>query len=312
MKKILGYFKDYHKTYFDPKLYLICLLFIAALITFNYSLDFEDSYIDSFRGTNLRLFFFAMYHLFAYYGVILLIYFFGNKGLKLTGAFWIKSSLGFLILGLDRSLFGYYAILKSAVPPETLQFYYKLAYNGIRFITILSPLLILKLIFDRHTGEGLYGLRLKRIDLRPYWIMLILLAPVIYLVSFSPDFIDYYPTYKRASGDMFAQYYHFPEVVSKIIYETFYLSDFMYTELFFRGFLVIGFTKLLGKNAIIPMAAAYAVLHFGKPLGETIGSVFGGYILGIIAFYSRNIWGGVFIHGGIALLMEIFAFMQMK
>jgi len=60
------------------------------------------------------------------------------------------------------------------------------------------------------------------------------------------------------------------------------------------------------------MVAAYAVLHFGKPLGESIGSIFGGYILGIIALYSRNIWGGVFVHGGIALLMEIFAFLQTK
>ena len=312
MKKILGYFKDYHKVYFDPKLYLICLLFIAALITFNYSVDFEDSYIDSFRGKNIRILFFAMYHLFAYYGIILIIYYFGKKNLKLTRTFWIKSAAGFLILGFDRSFIGYYDALKSAVPPETLQFYFKLAYNGIRFLTILIPLALLKFLFDRKTGEGLYGLRLRRIDLRPYWVMLALIAPVIYIVSFSPDFIDYYPTYKRTGGALFAQYYHIPEAVSKIVYETFYLSDFLYTELFFRGFLVIGFTNLLGKNAVIPMAAAYSVLHFGKPLGETIGSVFGGYILGIIALYSRNIWGGVFIHGGIALLMETFAFVQMN
>jgi membrane protease YdiL (CAAX protease family) len=77
---------------------------------------------------------------------------------------------------------------------------------------------------------------------------------------------------------------------------------------FFRGFLVIGLSKLLGKNVILPMAATYVVLHFGKPMGETISSVLGGYILGIIALYSRNIWGGVFIHGGIAFLMEVFAF----
>ena len=312
MRKILGYFKDFHKAYFNPKLYLICFLFIAALITFNYSLDFEDTYIDSFRGKHIRIVFFALYHLFAYYGIILLIYFFGNNDLKLTKEFWIKSALGFLILGFDRSFGGYYEWIKAAVPPETLQFYYKLAYNGIRFLTILLPLLVLKLVYDRNSGEGLYGLRLKAIDLKPYWIMLLLLAPVIYIVSFSPDFIDYYPSYKRAGGAMFAQYYHISETISKIIFEVFYTSDFVYTELFFRGFLIIGFTKLLGKNAIIPMAAAYAVLHFGKPLGETIGSVFGGYILGIIALYSRNIWGGVFIHGGIALLMEIFAFWQLK
>ena len=312
MKKILGYFKDYHKVYFNSKLYLISLLFIAALIFFNYSLDFEDSIIDSYRGSHLRIVFYSLYHLFGYYGIILLIYFFGNEKLKLTKEFWIKSALGFLILGFDRSYNGYYEIIEAVVPPETLQFYFKLAYNGIRFMTILFPLLILQLIFDRNAGTGLYGLRLIGIDLRPYWIMLALLAPVIYAVSFSADFIDYYPTYKRAGGAMFALFYNIPEAVSKIIFEVFYISDFVYTELFFRGFLIIGFTKLLGKNAVIPMVAAYAVLHFGKPLGETIGSVFGGYILGIIALYNRNIWGGVFIHGGIALLIEIFAFTHLR
>jgi len=312
MKNILGYFKDFHKTYFNLKLYLAALLFIAALITFNYWFDFEDSHIDLYRGKNIRIVFFALYHLFAYYGILLLIFLFGKEKLKLTKDFWIKSVAGFLILGFDRSFTSYYEVLRSVLPPETFLFYFKLAYNGIRFLTILLPLVFLKLIFDRKTGEGLYGLRLKSIDLRPYWIMLALLVPVIWIVSFSPDFIDYYPTYKRTNGDLFALYYHIPEMVSKFIYETFYLSDFLYTELFFRGFLVIGMTKLLGKNAVIPMAAAYAVLHFGKPLGEAVGSVFGGYILGIIALYSRNIWGGVFIHGGIALLMEMFAFWQLR
>ncbi len=66
----------------------------------------------------------------------------------------------------------------------------------------------------------------------------------------------------------------------------------------------------MGKNVILPMAATYAVLHFGKPIGETISSIFGGYILGVIALYSRNIWGGVFIHGGTAFFMEAFAFLK--
>ena len=52
-------------------------------------------------------------------------------------------------------------------------------------------------------------------------------------------------------------------------------------------------------------------LHFGKPLGECISSVFGGYILGVIALYSRNIWGGVVLHMGVAALMELAAFSQL-
>jgi hypothetical protein len=68
--------------------------------------------------------------------------------------------------------------------------------------------------------------------------------------------------------------------------------------------------KYLKQDVILPMAATYAVLHFGKPLGETVSSVFGGYLLGIFAWKGRNIWGGVFIHMGVAFFMELFAFLQ--
>ncbi|MDP6435740.1 MAG: hypothetical protein QGG46_00705 [Gammaproteobacteria bacterium] len=67
---------------------------------------------------------------------------------------------------------------------------------------------------------------------------------------------------------------------------------------------------LLGKDCILPMVALYTSIHFGKPLGECLGSIFGGYILGVIALYTRNIWGGTIIHIGVALTMELAAHLQ--
>jgi membrane protease YdiL (CAAX protease family) len=58
------------------------------------------------------------------------------------------------------------------------------------------------------------------------------------------------------------------------------------------------------------MVGLYVALHFGKPAGETIGSFFGGYILGVLAYKSKNIWGGIIAHMGIAWLMELFAYLQ--
>jgi hypothetical protein len=58
------------------------------------------------------------------------------------------------------------------------------------------------------------------------------------------------------------------------------------------------------------MVVVYAFLHFGKPAGETISSIFGGYILGILAFQSRNIFGGLIAHLGVAWGMEYFAYLQ--
>ncbi len=74
---------------------------------------------------------------------------------------------------------------------------------------------------------------------------------------------------------------------------------------------MIGMVQWMGKEAILPMVVTYAFLHFGKPFPETISSIFGGYILGIFAYKTENIMGGIFIHMAIALLMDVFAIWQL-
>jgi hypothetical protein len=95
------------------------------------------------------------------------------------------------------------------------------------------------------------------------------------------------------------------------IYESIYAFDFVWVEFLFRGILVLGLFSVLGKDAIIPMVSMYCFLHFGKPLGEAISSIFGGYVLGVLAIYSRSIVGGCFLHMGVALSMDIFALMRL-
>ncbi|HKK39955.1 MAG TPA: CPBP family intramembrane glutamic endopeptidase, partial [Cryomorphaceae bacterium] len=101
-----------------------------------------------------------------------------------------------------------------------------------------------------------------------------------------------------------------PEWRVVALYEFFYGLDFISTELIFRGFLILGMHKYLGPYVVYPMVVSYCVLHFGKPLTEAISSIFGGYILGIIALYHRNIWGGVIIHVGVAWGMEIIGYLH--
>jgi membrane protease YdiL (CAAX protease family) len=72
--------------------------------------------------------------------------------------------------------------------------------------------------------------------------------------------------------------------------------------------MILAFLKILGPKAIIPTAAFYFSIHFGKPIGETISSFFGGVLLGYLSYKTQSIWGGVLVHIGIALLMELGAF----
>ena len=60
------------------------------------------------------------------------------------------------------------------------------------------------------------------------------------------------------------------------------------------------------------MIATYCFLHFGKPVTETLSSIIGGYILGIIALKNKNIWGGVMVHVGVAWSMELFGYLQTR
>jgi len=92
---------------------------------------------------------------------------------------------------------------------------------------------------------------------------------------------------------------------TRILYEISYGIDFITIELFFRGFLVFAFVRYVGADAILPMAVFYCSIHFGKPLFECISSFLGGLLLGIVAYRTQTIVGGLVVHLGIAWLMEI-------
>jgi hypothetical protein len=153
----------------------------------------------------------------------------------------------------------------------------------------------------------LYGLNNNRFDTRPYFIMLAIMIPFIGLASFLPGFLNQYPMYN--SGNSLHPYPQ-PEFLFAGIYEIGYALNFISVELFFRGFLVVGLMQFAGRKVVLAMAASYCFLHFGKPSGEAISSIFGGYILGVIAYETKSIWGGVIIHIGIAWAMELVAIVQ--
>lgn len=310
MKRFLAYFRDFHREYFSLRAYGLSLLFLGALITLNYSIELEDRLIDQHSGSPLHGLLFFLLHASSWLVVFLIFQHFGKKKALAPKGAWLKILLAFVVLALDRSFYFHRDLLMSYTQPETYRFAVKVSHNLLPVVTVMIPLFVLKYIYDRNSGEGLYGLRFRHTNLKAYWVMLAIMLPLVYLASLTQEFIEYYPVYKRAGGQVFALSMEIPETWVRLMFEAAYLMNFIFVELLFRGFLVIGLSRLLGGNAVFAMAATYCVYHFGKPVGETISSIFGGYILGVIALYSRNIYGGVFIHGGIALLMEIFAMLQ--
>jgi len=150
------------------------------------------------------------------------------------------------------------------------------------------------------------GLTTKGFYAGPYVGLLLLLVPLVALASTQPDFLRVYP---RVRAVAFMSNYPGPLWLRQAGYELSYGLDFLSIELFFRGLLVIGLVRYAGEQAILPMAAFYCTIHFGKPLGECVTSFVGGMALGVLAYRTRSVLGGLMIHLGLAWLMELGGFL---
>ena len=309
MKKIIGYLKTHIKTDFYWPLYAAVSIFLIITITFNYIYDFEDSIIDSYYGEEIRFVWYFLFYAFAYYvTVFILVLFKRSTAIVKNRSFWLYSLFALGVMAFDGGFhYHYYYTHSSTFPVQLSDYVFKCFSNLNSLLTIFLPLWLFY-IWKEKQSNGYYGLIAKASDISPYAWMLLIMLPLIAWASFQPDFLSNYPSYENTDADEFIGV---PEWATALFFELAYGIDFIATELLFRGFLIIGMAHLLGKDVILPMVVTYAFLHFGKPLGETIGSVFGGYILGIMALYSRNIWGGIAIHLGVAWLMELAAFLQL-
>ena len=168
-----------------------------------------------------------------------------------------------------------------------------------------SVFIVLMLCLFRKLTEGRFGLfGLKRSSkyLRVYGVIYVLLLPMFLIVSFTPQFLSFYP---KMHIDFYDGAMGWERWRLIALFELFYANDFIGVEGMFRGALVIGLARWLGCRAVLPMALTYMCIHLGKPDLELCSSVIGGYILGVLAWRTRHLWGGIIIHLGIALFFEV-------
>jgi membrane protease YdiL (CAAX protease family) len=129
---------------------------------------------------------------------------------------------------------------------------------------------------------------------------LLLLSPIlvfVYLVSLGKDFVGHYPFYSLAGRSWF----------DLLAWELLYLSQFVFLEFFFRGFILNALRPAIGANAVWVMCVPYLMIHFPKLWLEATGAILFGLFLGILALRSRSIWGGVLVHAGVAVSMDLAA-----
>lgn len=158
------------------------------------------------------------------------------------------------------------------------------------------PALIIRRVFGHRLRD--YGLNLDGF-LRHLPVYILLFLPVfglVFVVASSPDFQSKYPLYKNHLG-----------LLDLLLWEVFYALQFFALEFFFRGFLIHGVKDRLGALGVVAMVMPYVMIHFSKPLYETVGAVLAGTVLGLLSLRTGSIAGGVFIHVGVAWSMDFAA-----
>lgn len=309
---------------FKPGLYAATAAWITLLVGVNYAIGLENDIIDIQPFSPWRPVWYLALYATAYYGAFWLWSRFHHRpDIWRNGRFWRHTLVALVVYSYAVGSSVYADLARRVEDMRLYPYVYRLLGNLQSILTILLPLVLYYLLIDK-ARNGFYGLQPKRKGLKLYAILLLLMVPLIALAATQPDFLQAYPTYRNTGAHLAM---NVPEWTTILGYELAYGWDFVPTELLFRGFLVIGLSRIIqplgvtpatGQLAlntagpVLPMIVWYASIHFGRPLGETISSLFGGYILGVLALSTRSIWGGLFIHIGIAWLMEAAAFLASR
>ena len=165
------------------------------------------------------------------------------------------------------------------------------------------PALVVRFVFRERLAD--YGLKLRGAftDGWVYLVMVVVMGPLVWAMSFNPHFQQTYPFYKHPVGaPLWPDFWR---------WELAYGIQFLGVEFLFRGFLVHGLRRRFGAYAIVVMTVPYCMIHFGKPLPETLAAIVAGLALGFMSLRTRSVILGVAIHMSVAMSMD-FASMWQK
>lgn len=143
---------------------------------------------------------------------------------------------------------------------------------------LIIPLLIVLVLFREHPRE--YGFRIgdwKR-GLTYTLIGVVIMAPVIYFLGHDNDSMRRY----------------YDDLLIGLPWTT--LLDLFGWEFFFRGWILFGYARKFGPEALWLQAVPFAMAHIGKPEIETLSTIFGGFAFGWVAWRTKSFLYPFLIH----------------
>ncbi len=167
---------------------------------------------------------------------------------------------------------------------------------GATLLYLVIPAIVARRLLGRDLADLGLNVRGLRRHLPLYGALFLPVLVAVLFVAGTPAFQDKYPFYRTPHG-----------LVDLLLWEVLYLLQFVALEFFFRGFLVHGPRRRLGSLAAFLPLMPYVMIHFSKPLLETLGAVIAGSVLGLLSLRTGSIAGGILIHGAVAVSMDIAA-----
>jgi membrane protease YdiL (CAAX protease family) len=154
---------------------------------------------------------------------------------------------------------------------------------------LIIPLFIIVIFFRESPKEYGFSLGDWKAGLAITAIGVLLMAPVIFYLG---------------SGDAEMQEYYKP-YVKGLAWTTF--LDLIGWEFLFRGWILFGYARKFGAEALWLQAVPFALMHNGKPELETLSTIFGGFAFGWIAYRTNSFVWPFLIHWFIATFIIVVA-----
>lgn len=300
MKKIIQYLREYvRRPRFGWEL-LGGLAFSLVALWLNERWGGESTWIDGSATQMMRLLkYLALYAVAFGGGYLLQILFYPEETGLRNRRLWFGVGIAVVLFSV-RAWFQPFPLIQKHISPEYQTVVWKYLYNGAGLVLLGIPTLLFWVFSGDARRMPPYGFSTRNASLKPYFVLLALMLIPLFWAAQQPDFQEMYPRAAHIALPPGGPH----NTLLTALYETIYSLDYVVTEFFFRGFLILHFARFAGEKVILPMCLFYVVIHFDKPIAEAVSSFFGGMILGVLALRTGSIYGGIIVHLGIALLME--------
>jgi uncharacterized protein len=171
------------------------------------------------------------------------------------------------------------------------------------FITFfVLPVLIIRIFFkEKCSGYG-FQIGDYKVGLKITLIFILIMLPLIWFASASNTFANVYP-HLNSARDSWSVF---------IIYEIGLLIYMIAWEFIWRGYMLFGLYEKFGFYSLFIQMIPFVILHNGKPMLETFGSILAGLALGILALRTKSIYYCVIAHMSVMFSIDLISTLRYR